>query len=70
LWKALKRREFAILDLPHRATAPPCSGENGSRKKYYKSQDQRMAVGLIPNEIWKSKMEILKKWRKRRWRRG
>jgi hypothetical protein len=32
--------------------------ENGFRSKECSSQDQRMAVWLILNEIWKSQVEI------------
>jgi hypothetical protein len=41
---------------PGRATIPPWRGENGSREEYCGSQDQRMAIGLILNEVWESKM--------------
>ena len=53
-----ERQDFPVLDLPGRATTPPCGGEDRSRRKERNSQDQRVAVWFILNWTGKSKMEI------------
>ena len=58
MWNALKRRDFSVSDYPDRAAAPPCGGEDGSRREKCNSQDQGMAVWFILNGAWKSKTEI------------
>src|ERR1035437_7762671 len=39
-------REFAILNLPGRATAPPFRGENGAREKAVSRRTKRWRFGL------------------------
>jgi hypothetical protein len=46
------------FELCAQGDGPVWQVENGFRSKECSSQDQRMAVWLILNEIWKSKMEI------------
>ena len=46
LWKAVKRREFAIFDFAGSAGAPSCGVENGSRKKNAARRNKGWRFGL------------------------
>ena len=60
--RALDSLGSPVLDSSGGATIQPCRGEDGSLRRYRKPPDQRMAVGLILNEIWKSKWKFRAKW--------